>query len=43
MRPFFVKYPINGQNLLDFQDFFKIAELMNQKAHLTESGFKFLI
>jgi hypothetical protein len=34
-HPFFVKYPIVGQKLLDFQDFCKVANLMNEKAHLT--------
>jgi hypothetical protein len=33
--PFFVNYSIAGQNLLDFQDFCKVANLMEQKAHVT--------
>jgi hypothetical protein len=36
--PFFVKYPIVGQKLLDFQDFCKVAKLMNKKEHLTIEG-----
>lgn len=36
--PFFVKYPIVGQKLLDFQDFCKVAELMKEKAHITNEG-----
>jgi hypothetical protein len=35
---FFVKYPIAGQKLLDFQDFCKVANLMNEKAHVTIEG-----
>jgi N-acetylneuraminic acid mutarotase len=38
--PFFVKYPIVGQKLLDFQDFCKVANLMNEKAHLTIEGWR---
>jgi hypothetical protein len=33
--PFFFIYPIAGQKLLDFQDFFKVGNLMEQKKHLT--------
>ncbi len=36
--PFFVKYPIQGQKLLDFQDFCKVCNLINKKAHLTTEG-----
>lgn len=36
--PFFIKYPIIGQKLLDYQDFCKVAKLMNKKAHLTIEG-----
>ena len=35
---FFVKYPIQGQKILDFQDFRKVANLINKKAHLTTEG-----
>ena len=33
--PFFIKYPIIGQKLLDFQDFCKVAKLMKENEHLT--------
>ena len=36
--PFFIKYDIKGVKYLDFQDFCKIAELVNKKAHLTLEG-----
>ena len=36
--PFFKKYPFEGVKLLDFLDFVKVAELMENKAHLTEEG-----
>ena len=36
--PFFEKYPIGGQKLLDYLDFFKVIKLMKNKAHLTEKG-----
>ena len=36
--PFFIKYPIVGQKLLDFQDFCRVANLMNENAHLTLEG-----
>lgn len=36
--PFFEKYPIQGKKLLDFQDFCKVAELMKEKAHITNEG-----
>jgi LAGLIDADG endonuclease len=36
--PLFINYPIVGQKLLDFQDFCKVAILMEQKAHLTIEG-----
>ena len=34
----FLKYPIQGQKLLDFQDFCIVANLMNNKSHLTNDG-----
>ena len=37
--PFFNKYPILGIKSLDFADFKKVAEIMYNKEHLTESGF----
>jgi hypothetical protein len=36
--PFFKKYPIQGVKLKDFHDFCLVAELMKNKAHLTEEG-----
>ena len=36
--PFFDKYPILGVKSEDFLDFCKVAELMQNKAHLTEEG-----
>lgn len=37
--PFFDQYPILGIKSLDFSEFKKVAELMTNKEHLTESGF----
>ena len=37
--PFFNQYPILGVKSLDFSDFKKVAEIMNNKEHLTEAGF----
>ncbi len=36
--PFFTKYPILGIKLLDFEDFKKVAELVNNKEHLIIDG-----
>jgi len=36
--PLFKEYKIEGEKLLDFQDFCKIAELMEKKSHLTSKG-----
>ena len=36
--PFFDKYLIQGIKALDFADFKRAAELIENKAHLTESG-----
>ena len=38
--PFFNKYTLHGTKRLDFQDFCKVAELMENKAHLTHEGLK---
>jgi hypothetical protein len=38
--PLFNKYKIRGVKSLDFQDFSKIAKLVNEKAHLTLVGLK---
>ena len=36
--PFFTKYPIVGVKALDFSDFSRVAELMQEKKHLTQPG-----
>jgi len=36
----FNKYPIEGIKYLDYLDFVKAVELLNNKAHLTEDGLK---
>ena len=36
--PFFQKYPILGIKALDFADWCKVAELMQNKVHLTKEG-----
>jgi len=36
--PFLNKYPLLGTKLLNYQDFCKIAELMQDKVHLTQEG-----
>jgi Iap family predicted aminopeptidase len=36
--PFFEKYKIKGVKLLDFNDFKKVAELIENKEHLTTEG-----
>lgn len=36
--PFFEKYPIKGKKSLDFQDFCKVAQIMEKKNHLTSKG-----
>jgi hypothetical protein len=36
--PLFEKYPILGAKLLDFHGFKQVAELMENKAHLTKEG-----
>ena len=41
--PFFIKYPIVGQKLLDFQDFCRVANLMNENAHLTLEGINIIL
>jgi hypothetical protein len=37
--PFFYKYQIMGIKSQDFRDWANIAEMMNQKVHLTSEGF----
>ena len=36
--PLFDKYPIKGVKALDYSDFKKIANLVQNKEHLTEEG-----
>ena len=36
--PLLKNYPILGNKSLDFNDFCKVADLMNNKAHLTYDG-----
>ena len=36
--PFFVKYPIQGVKRLDYLDWCKVAEMMQNKEHLTAEG-----
>jgi len=36
--PFFEKYSIQGVKSLDYLDFVKVMDLMNNKAHLTKQG-----
>lgn len=36
--PFFNKYPIEGVKGEYFNNFYKVAEMMNKKKHLTQSG-----
>lgn len=36
--PFFNEYPILGQKSKDYEDFSKVAELMETKVHLTKEG-----
>lgn len=36
--PFFDKYLLVGAKLQDYKDFKRVAELMKEKAHLTQSG-----
>jgi len=38
--PFFKQYPLQGKKLKDFNNFCKIADLMNKNLHLTTEGIK---
>jgi len=38
--PLFRVYTLQGSKALDFEDFCKIAELLNNKAHLTSEGWR---
>ena len=36
--PFFDRYPLHGIKSRDFQDFCKVAKIMEDKSHLTPEG-----
>jgi hypothetical protein len=36
--PFFDKYPLQGNKRFNYADFYKVAMLMKDKAHLTPEG-----
>jgi LAGLIDADG endonuclease len=36
--PFFTSHPLSGAKALDFADFCKGIEILNQRGHLTEAG-----
>ena len=36
--PFFIKYPIIGMKVQDFEDFRIVAEMMKENIHLTQNG-----
>ena len=38
--PFFHSYPLQGIKSMDFQDFVKVANIMEYKGHLTLEGLK---
>ena len=38
--PFFNKYPLQGSKSLDFSDFNRAADLIQNKAHITSQGFE---
>lgn len=40
--PFFQSYPLHGIKSIDFQDFCKIANIMEDKSHLTQEGLKII-
>jgi hypothetical protein len=41
--PFFEQYPLRSLKQLDFQKFKAIVELMQQRAHRTDSGFRTIV
>ena len=43
LYPFFNDYPIQGIKSLDFADFKKVAEIIKNKDHLTETGLKQIV
>jgi|ERR1044071_4404987 hypothetical protein len=36
--PFFLDYPLEGAKRKDFEDFYKVGELMKSKSHLNKEG-----
>lgn len=38
--PFFDRYPLHGLKSMDYQDFCKVAKIMEDKSHLTPEGLK---
>ena len=38
--PFFDRYPLHGLKSMDFQDFYKVSKIMEDKSHLTPEGLK---
>lgn len=40
--PFFYKYPLQGDKIFNYADFYKVAMLMKDKAHLTPEGLAFI-
>jgi hypothetical protein len=38
--PYFNKYPIQGVKSQNFTDFVQVANLIQDKAHFTEAGYK---
>ncbi len=38
--PFFEKYPLRGEKLINYNDFKEVVNLMTSKQHLTEEGYK---
>ena len=38
--PFFDRYPLHGIKSMDYQDFCKVAKIMEDKSHLTTEGLK---
>ena len=37
--PFFIKYPIKGEKVKDYEDFRRVAKIMANREHLSEEGF----
>ena len=41
--PFFQKYPLQGYKSSDYANFCRVADLMKQKAHLTQEGIEVIV